>query len=88
MEFLAILAVFGLVYFGVTLPIFQRISLKVHGRRFVIRLGMAWNFSDPKHRRDVFFSFVSFIVTLGLVLFAVDFFFSFGEARQGSTRVN
>jgi hypothetical protein len=72
--------IFGVAYFGVVLPVFQLISQRVRGRRFVIRLGTPWKFSNAEHRWDVFLSFVSFIVTLGVSIFVLDFFFPLGEA--------
>ena len=66
---------FGVAYFGIVLPVFQQISRHVKGRRFVIRLGTPWRFSDAEHRWDVLLSFVSFVVALGLSLFVLDLFF-------------
>ena len=78
-DFLALLAIFGIVYFGITLPIFHGISQKLRGRRFVIRLGAPWSVKDAEHRWDVLLSFVSFIITLGVSLYIFDFFFQLEE---------
>ena len=73
MHFLALLVIFGIVYFAMVLPLFQRVSRRVKGRKFVIRLGTPWNFKDPEHRWDVLMSFISFIGTLAISLFVLDF---------------
>ena len=74
-HFLALLVIFGIVYFGIILPGFQLISRRIRGRKFVIRLGTPWKFSDSEHRWDVLLSFVSFVVTLGVSLFILDYYF-------------
>ena len=81
-HFFTLLAIFGLAYFCVVLPVFQIASRRFKGRKFVIRLGTAWKFSNPEHRWDVFLSFVSFIVTLGISFFTLDFFFPLEGVRQ------
>ena len=81
-DFLALLAIFGIAYFGIILPIFHGISQKFRGRRFVIRLGGAWSFKNAEHRWDVLLSFVSFIVTLGISLYVFDFFFPLREVGR------
>ena len=80
MHFLVLLAIFILAYFGMVLPLFQFISHQIRGRRFIIRLGAGWKISNPEHRWDVFLSFVSFLVTLGLSLFILDIVFPMKEA--------
>ena len=64
-----------MIYFGLSLPLFQRFSLRRRGRRFVIRLGTPWDFRDPEHRWDVAMSFLSFMAALALALFLLDHFF-------------
>ena len=78
-HFLLLLVIFGLAYFGLIIPVFQLISQHFRGRRFVIRLGTPWRFSNPEHRWDVLLSFVSFIVTMGVSFFLLDFFFPLSE---------
>ena len=72
-DFLLLIAIFGLVYFAICLPLFQAVSKKLRGRKFVIRLGTAWRFSDPDHRWDVAMSFFSFAMALAMALFVFDF---------------
>ena len=74
-HFLILLAIFGVTYFLVALPVFQVISRRFRGRKFVIRLGTPWKFSDPEHRWDVLLSFVSFMVSLAVSAFILDWFF-------------
>ncbi len=74
-HFVTLLVLFGLAYFFVVLPLFQLVSVRVRGRKFVIRLGTPWQFSNPEHRWDVLLSFLSFAVTLGVSFFALEFFF-------------
>lgn len=78
-EFLALLVIFGLTYFGIILPVFHGISHKYRGRKFVIRLGAPWSFKNAEHRWDVLLSFVSFIITLGISLYIFDVFFPLEE---------
>ena len=75
-----LLVIFGMAYFGVVLPIFQFISQRIRGRKFVIRLATPWKFSNVEHRWDVLLSSVSFIVTLGVSIFLLDFLFPLAEA--------
>jgi hypothetical protein len=79
MQFLLLLLVFAVIYFGLTLPVFQLVSRRARGRKFVIRLGTPWRISDAEHRWDVLLSFVSFALALGVALFLCDFFFPLGE---------
>ena len=72
--------IFGVAYFGVAIPTFQFISQRIRGRRFVIRLGTPWKFSNVEHRWDVLLSFVSFIVTLGVSIYLLDLIFPLAEA--------
>ena len=72
--FLVLLVIFGMAYFGIILPSFQLISQRIRDRKFVIRLGTPWRFSDPEHRWDVLLSLTSFIVALGISLLVLDFF--------------
>ncbi len=71
-HFAAVLAIFGVVYFGLCLPAFQRYSAVKRGRRFTVRLGGAWQWSNPQHRWDVLMSFLSFAVALGLSMLIWD----------------
>ena len=73
------LLIFGVAYFGAILPAFQLLSQRIRGRKFVVRLGTAWRFSDVEQRWDVLLSFVSFMVTLGVSMFVLDFLFPFSE---------
>ena len=79
LHFLALLVTFSSVYFGIILPIFRKISLHFRGRKFVIRLGTPWSFSDKEHRWDVFFSATSFIVALGVSFVVLEFLFPLAE---------
>jgi hypothetical protein len=69
------LIIFAAIYFGGVLPIFQFASVKFLGRRFIIRLGNPWQFSNVDHRWDVLLSFFSFLAALALSLLIFDFFF-------------
>jgi hypothetical protein len=71
-QFLLLIAIFALSYFGVCLPIFQAISKKRKGRKFIIRLGTPWKLSDPDHRWDVAMSFLSFVMALAISLYLFD----------------
>jgi len=79
-QFLAILIIFSVVYFGLCLPLFQQISKRKKGRKFVLRLGMAWNAKDPEQRWDVLMSFLSFMLALAIALYLLDLVIPF----QGS----
>ena len=72
MHFFAVLIIFCVAYFGVSLPIFQAYSVRTRGRRFVIRLGTAWKWQDPDHRWDVLMSFLSFMSALTLAMLIWD----------------
>jgi len=78
-DFIALLIIFSVVYFGVCLPIFQQISKRKRGRKFVIRLGMAWNAKDPEHRWDVLMSFLSFVLALAIAMYLFDLVIPFQE---------
>ena len=80
MHFLVLVAIFCAAYFLVFLPLFQSLSRRIRGRKFVIRLGTPWRFSDPEHRWDVLMSFVSFMVTLAVAMFVLDWFFPLADA--------
>ena len=77
--FFVLLVIFSVVYFGIVLPIFHKISQRFRGRKFVIRLGTPWSFSDKEHRWDVFLSFTSFVITLGISFFVLEFLFPIAE---------
>jgi len=81
MHFLVLLVIFATAYFVIFLPIFQALSKRIRGRRFVIRLGTPWKLSDPEHRWDVVLSFISFVLTLGVSLFVLDLFLPLEEVR-------
>ena len=68
---------FALVYFGICLPLFQAISKKLKARKFVIRLGTPWQFSNPDHRWDVAMSFLSFVLALAISFYLFDLFIPF-----------
>jgi hypothetical protein len=78
-HFFALLVTFSGVYFGLILPVFHRISLRFRARKFVIRLGTPWSLKDKEHRWDVFLSFTSFIVSLGVSLVVLEFLFPLAE---------
>jgi len=78
MHFLLLLAIFGAAYFGVVLPAFQWFSRRVRRRKFVVRLGTPWRFSDPEQRWDVLLSFLSFVIALGISLLVLDYLFPLG----------
>ena len=69
---LVILGLFAVLYFGVVLPLFQRLSRHLRRRRFTLRLGSPWDVRDPEHRWDVLMSFLSFVTCLALTLWLVD----------------
>ncbi len=71
-HFVSLLLIFAVVYFGVSLPLFQRFSMWRKTRRFVIRLGTRWNARDPNHRWDVVMSFLSFFVALAISMILLD----------------
>ena len=62
-QFLLVLIVFAAVYFGICLPLFQLISKRGRGRKFIILLGMAWNLTDAEQRWEVMMSFLSLCVS-------------------------
>ena len=66
------LIIFALVYFPICLPLFQRLSVRMKGRRFTIRLGTPWKFQNPDHRWDVLMSVLSFMTALALAMWALD----------------
>jgi hypothetical protein len=74
---LLLIVIFALVYFAVCLPLFQAISKKRKGRKFVVRLGTAWKLSDPEHRWDVAMSFLSFVMALAISIFVFDYIVPF-----------
>ncbi len=71
-EFISLLIIFAVVYFGVSLPLFQRFSMWRKARRFVIRLGTPWSAQNPDQRWDVVMSFISFVVALAISIFLLD----------------
>ena len=77
--FVILLAIFAIIYFVIVLPVFQLLSLKILGRKFVIRLGTPWKFSNSDHRKDVLMSFISFMLALALSMFILDYFFPFSD---------
>jgi hypothetical protein len=78
-HFFVLLVIFAGVYFGLILPIFHKISQRFRGRKFVIRLGTPWSFSDKEHRWDVFLSFTSFMIALGISFVVLEFLFPIAE---------
>ena len=79
LHFLVLLVLFAGVYFGLVLPVFHRISLHFRARKFVIRLGTPWSFSDREHRWDVLLSFLSFMIALAVSFIVLEFFFPIAE---------
>ncbi len=77
MLFLLFLVIFAVVYFGLFLPIFQTVSRRTRGRKFVVRLGGAWNAKDAEQRWDVLMSFLSFMAALALSMLVLDLAFPF-----------
>ena len=75
------LIIFSVVYFGICLPVFQRISKRKRGRKFIIRLGMAWNAKDAEQRWDVLMSFLSFMLALAISMFLFDLVIPFQEVN-------
>lgn len=72
------LLIFSVFYFGFSLPLFQFISRKRRGRKFVIRLGTPWKVSDSDQRWDVLMSVLSFILALAISLYFIEFVISSG----------
>ena len=71
-HFLLLIAIFAVTYFGGCLPLFQAISKKFKGRKFIVRLGTSWKASDPAQWWDVAMSFLSFVMALGISLYLLD----------------
>jgi hypothetical protein len=69
---LLIFIIFPLVYFGLCLPLFQLMSRRKKGRKFVIRLGTVWSHKDAEQRWDVLMSFLSFALALAISMFLLD----------------
>lgn len=78
MEFIVVLIIFAVVYFGICLPAFQWFSQRSRGRRFVVRLGTPWSAANAEHRWDVLLSFVSFAVALAIAMFIWDWLMRLG----------
>lgn len=74
-HFLLLLAIFAVVYFAVSQPVFQVVSKRVRGRKFILRLGTPWQAGNPEHRWDVFMSVLSFVMALAISGFLLDLFF-------------
>ena len=80
MHFLILLGIFAVIYFGICLPLFQLISQRKRGRKFIIRLGgSGWNFRDAEHRWDVLMSFLSFMIALAVSMIILDQLFPFDK---------
>jgi len=69
---LLIFIIFPLVYFGLCLPLFQLMSRRKKGRKFVIRLGTVWSHKDAEQRWDVLMSFLSFALALAISMYLLD----------------
>jgi len=80
-HFIAILIIFSVVYFGISLPVFQQISKRKRGRKFIIRLGTAWNAKDAEQRWDVLMSFLSFVLALAVSMYLFDLVIPFQEGN-------
>ena len=78
-----IIIIFSAVYFGICLPVFQRISKRKRGRKFIIRLGVAWNAKDAEQRWDVLMSFLSFALALAISMFLFDLVIPFQGGNTG-----
>ena len=63
------------------MPAFQTVSKKVRNRKFIMRLGTPWQFSDPEQRWDVAMSFISFMVALTISMLIFDQLFPFDGAK-------
>jgi len=81
-HFIVLLSIFAVVYFGICLPVFQRISKRMSNRKFIIRLGMAWNAGDAEQRWDVLMSFLSFMLALAISMFLFDMVIPFQEINR------
>jgi hypothetical protein len=84
-HFLYLLVIFAVVYFGLCLPLFQAVSRRIRGRKFVIRLGTPWQFGDKEQRWDVLMSALSFALALGLALFILDAVFPLASVSNEVT---
>ena len=71
-HWLAAFGLFAAFYFGLTQPLAQRLSVRLRGRRFTIRLGTPWNVRDPEQRWDVLYSVASFMLALALSMAAFE----------------
>jgi len=81
-DFLALLIIFAGVYFAICLPIFQLISRRRKGRKFIVRLGMAWSIKDSEQRWDVLMSFLSFMLALAISMYFFDLVIPFQETNK------
>jgi hypothetical protein len=63
------------------LPAFQAISKKLRGRKFVIRMGTPWQFSDPEQRWDVMMSFLAFMLALTIAMLVFDQLIPFAQLK-------
>lgn len=70
-HFLVALPIFALVLMFLVLPPLQWLSSRIFDRRFVLRFSGAWNPKDKNHRRDVIFSVIAFVVSLGVSFIAL-----------------
>lgn len=81
-HFIALLIIFAVVYFGICLPVFQRISKRMRNRKFNIRLGMAWDARNAEQRWDVLMSFLSFMLALAISMLLFDLVIPFQEINK------
>ena len=79
MEFFILLLLFAGAYFGISLPVFQRLSQSRRNRKFTVRLGTSWNPRDPQQRWDVLMSFISFMVALAMAIYLFSLIFPFEQ---------
>lgn len=82
-HFILLLIIFSVVYFAICLPVFQKISKRKRGRKFIIRLGGPWNARDAEQRWDVMMSFLSFMLALAISMYLLDLIIPFQQANTG-----
>lgn len=70
-HFLIVLPVFVLVLMFLVLPLLQWVSTRLFDRKFILRFGGRWDVRDEKHRWDVTFSVIAFVLSLAVSLLAL-----------------
>jgi hypothetical protein len=71
-HFLLTLPIFALVLIFVVMPLLQWLSVRLFHRTFVLRLGGRWGKHDKRHRWDVIFSVVAFVLSLTISILALE----------------